>query len=527
MNYLSASLAGLLIQALVAYAVLWLAHRSSDAGAAAMKIARRHAFMASVIALIAGGVFGPPPFYELLGQGTGTGGSSTLEPAPVQDFLRSASPLLMISGIYILAQFTAPSGRGTVRTADLTVRSLRSYVPVKLGAFAGVLVLAGAVAIALTAGLPAVESGGIADGTGRVPSARITGSYFALVAGTSHLLFVLGVVLALVVIVRRRRVPTLTHVEDSIVRRVFINRLLRTTALVSVSGLSSSLEFAAGSGSEQVWSSLRLALAALWFVTVMVILAAAPPREAEPVDQPVSNGLAAPGGSLERAGAVVLGGRRIGYAAWTICLVPLLLASEALGTVLELSLLALGFLGFCSAQVLAELALTRNHGTDRRLSWSHVRQVAPLRPWSLIPAVLLLLGAVIAAAWVVGSLRGSPGAAAWFVAFAVPGVMVMAAGVAVARPPVRGALPEQDIALRIGTVRRMLLMACSAVCASTGLLLAGNRPAVFGAEPDGWPVDQGYIDTFIVALLVSAIVIAIFPAPRGSVLPVGTADTYR
>ncbi|MFJ6001502.1 hypothetical protein [Arthrobacter sp. NPDC092385] len=450
-----------------------------------------------------------------------------MEPAPVRDFLRAASPLLMIGGIYVLAQSTGPSGRGTVRTADLTVRSLRSYVPVKLAAFAGVLVVAGAVAIALTAGLPAVEADGIADGTGRVPPGRIPGSYFALVAGTSHLLFVLGVVLALVVVVRRRRVPTLTHVEDSIVRRVFINRLLRTTALVSVSGIGSSLEFAAGSGSEQVWSSLRLALAVLWFVTVMVILAAAPPREAEPVDQPVTTGLAAPGGSIERADAVVLGGRRIGYAAWTICLVPLLLASEALGTVLGLSLLALGFLGFCGAQVFAELALTRNHGTDRRLSRSHARQVAPLKPWSLVPAVLLLLVAVIAAAWVVGLLRGSPGAAAWLVAFAVPAVMVMAASIAVARPPVRGALREQDIALRVGTVRRMLLMACSAMCASTGLLLAGNRPEVFAAGPGGLPVDQGYVDTLVVALLVSAVAVAILPAPRGSALPVGTADAYR
>ncbi|MFJ6001501.1 hypothetical protein [Arthrobacter sp. NPDC092385] len=76
MKYLGASLVGLLIQALVAYAVLWLAHRSTDAGASPMKLARRHAFMASVIALIAGGVFGPPPFYELLGQGSVPAGTA-------------------------------------------------------------------------------------------------------------------------------------------------------------------------------------------------------------------------------------------------------------------------------------------------------------------------------------------------------------------------------------------------------------------------------------------------------------------
>ncbi|KNC19963.1 hypothetical protein AC792_03615 [Arthrobacter sp. RIT-PI-e] len=515
---------GWVLGAVVVYAILLLAHLSGDSGRSPLLAARRPALWAALLALYCGGVIGSDSGLDRL---RGARGPSTTERITgdlpfLEDLALTASPFLAISGIYVLAQTIGLRGRGSVRTADLAVRRLRDYLPPRLTVFTVVLIVLGAGCIVATSWLPAiVPDTSSLDGGGPVPPARMAGSRFAAIAGMSYALFVLTVIGALLVIVRRRRVFTLTHPEDSLIRRVHINRLLRTVAFVAVTVANSCLWFASTGDTAEIWNTLRAGTAALGLITVIVIIAAKPPQIPEDVDQQVVAPVIAPSGTTDRAVQVILSGRRIGYAIWALCILPLLFTVSELGGLLPLAVLVIAYAGFLLAQLVAELAVAQNHGDQPRPGLRNIRRLPVSLLFTAVPAVLLIVLAGVTSSWV-GTLPGSSSelpfwSAAFWPTVAFAALVVVFSG---ARPPLRLASPAEDDALRGASVRRGLLMVSSMVLAFTGFLLSENRHALAGGSwsdqpgTEPFPFEPGQLQNLVLLLLVTAVVIAVLPGRR-------------
>lgn len=530
MNYLGAPLIGVLVQALIIYVILRLAHQTNRPDAAPLRVARRHAIWAAVIALFVGPVFGTPPLQLLRSPSTYTGLPRSDWSTLPEDLAATAIPFLALGGVYILAQFTGPIGGGSLRMAELTVRRLRDYLPLRLTIYVGSIVLLGAVSIALVSALPSITPpdrplDAPVDSYVPAPLPRPDGGYFATVAGLSYGLFIVGVVSALLVIVRRRRVPTLTHVEDSIMRRVFINRLLRSAALVGVIVISNCLDFGAVEPSETDWAALRILVAALGLLTVIVIIAARPPVTAEDVDAEPAHGVPAPSGTALRAGEVLRSARWLGYTAWCLGMIPLLLTLGApLGGLLTLTILSLAYLAFYGSHVIAELALAQNHSDAPQLHWHNARR---LRPTVRVVAVATLAAMVVLAglgSWVTALPDSSRELPFWFVAYGlVMAASVLAIAFSATRPAVRAASIDEDDALRAASVRRVLLMTWSAMLALSAFLLSENRyalaPTSTGSFDDPYPAGQGQLGALIVALFIAAVVVAILPGRTRQAVP--------
>lgn len=522
MTYIEAAAVNLLVSTVVIACILWLAHRSGDPDAPPLRLARRHGMWAALLALLAGGVLGQPPFAFLSGYWTADQASRIAEPRVLQDLAQAAGPFLALVGVYVLAQYTGPRRRSDVRVVDLAVRRLRDYLPVRLCVFTGVLALLAAASIATTAGLPAIDrEPGAGQDAAMTLVARVPGYYFALVSGTAYLLLLLGTLFALVVIVARPRVGTLTHVEDSIMRRVFINRLLRTIALVTTSVLNGCLEFAALGQTDASWGTARFVLAVLWFATVVVVLAARPRFEPAEVDRQVDAPLLAPEGSLRRAVLVTLSGRRLGYAAWALGMVPLLLTIGApIGGLLNLVVLCSAYVLFQVAQLCAELFLAQNHGEKPQLHWSSARRL----PASLLLVAVPTCVTVAGVAWLGGWIATLPGASAelpfWTAAYAlVLGVSLLVLLLGAFRPAIREAVVEDDRRLRAASIRRALLMLQSAMLALAAFLVSDNRYALAAAVGDRtatgpYPADQGEFAALILTLMLGAVLLAVLPGRR-------------
>lgn len=537
MSYLGALGVGWLIGAVVVSAVILLAHLSGNPEKTPVLAARRPAIWAALLALYCGGVIGAESGLERL-RGTWTPSSAerlTENPPILQDLVLTASPFLAIPGIYVLAQFIGLRGRGSVRTADLAVRRLRDYLPLRLSIFTGALLLLGAASIVATHPLPAiVPDVPPLDGGGPVPQVRMAGSYFAGIAGTAYALFFLSVVGALLVIVRRRRAAALTHVEDSVIRRVHINRLLRTVAFVAVTVSHSAVSFAAIGDAAESWNTLRTGTAILGLVTIIVIIATRPPSYAEDVDQEVSDAALAPAGTTDRAVQVMLSGRRLGYSVWALCMIPLLFTVNELGGQLDLMVLATAYTAFHLTHLRAELALTRNHSRTPWLTWRNRRRLPRSILLSAVPAgVLTLLGGVMSV--LVGSLPGSSRMLPfWSTAFwLTSAVALLVVVVSASRPFVRLASPAEDDALRRASVRRGLLMMSSAALAFTGFLLMQNRYALTGSTAFGlreagtFPFQPDQVEILVLLLFVVAVAVAVVPGRRMPVRIRDGVDTLR
>ncbi|WP_298254761.1 hypothetical protein [uncultured Arthrobacter sp.] len=501
----------LLIGALPVYAVLRLALRTGRPERPPMRAARRHAMVAAFLALAAGGVLGPPPLHALAtpwppASGAARGAVFSL------DLTDTLTPLLSIVGIYLIAQFTGPRCAGD-HDADRRARHVREYLPRYLTAFTGMLVLVGFAAIALTVPVSPLDPqdapvGGFAPSTSRVP-----GPYFASIAGISYTMLIVGVVLTLQVIVRRRRVAALTQMEDIIMRGVFVNRLLRTTALVTVLVVGACLEFAAPPSAGPAWDPLRFGVGLLSVTTLLMVIAARP--RFEPPHLPDADRPPAPAGSLPRARSLVGSGQRIGYAVWCLGVVPLLFSlGVPLGGPLQLGMLTVAYLAFLGVQLWAEVILLRNHGLP---SAQRVRPRLPAALLALgVPALVMVIGTAWLALWV-GSLPGaSTLTAPWWVSFA----LLLTGSVAVlfltlTRPRLRLASETEDRSLRAAVAARTLLMTVSGMLALAAFVLSDNRAALV---PDDalmqavpYSPGAGQLSALVIALFLAAVVVAVLP----------------
>lgn len=184
-----------------------------------VRAVRVHAMVTALIALFASGTSG----YQRLATLDGLTGRA--EPLGGLDTLATVSgPVLGLSLVYIVAQYTWPRQTGAVRTARLADRRTLRYLPRKLSAVAiGVLLLSTA-AIALEWTSPPVE---MMQVTGYRPGRDVAPWLLAaLVMITAGFLVVLRVV------ARRPPLGGLHPHDDHLVRQITVNRALRTTVLM-------------------------------------------------------------------------------------------------------------------------------------------------------------------------------------------------------------------------------------------------------------------------------------------------------
>lgn len=289
---------GLLIGSVIVYLFLRAAAYTPASDVDGRSTARSHAFWTAVIALFASSTAGLHDvgtirqYADYLPEySPANGGASWWA-----DLGRFLTPAISVAGIYIIGQFTWPRARKPVRTVDLGIRRIRDFLPLYLTAVA--VFFAGCVgaAAALLAPLPRVEGIRAPQEGMVVPGpvqTQVAGSYLGGILAVTLTVLIIAVFLALLTITRRRPLETISIDNDRILRRISMNRLLRTTVLL-MAGL---LVLAAGFVRDHhmalleadptvpflpvdggVWSNVATAASVLLLLTILGMLAWAPPQ---------------------------------------------------------------------------------------------------------------------------------------------------------------------------------------------------------------------------------------------------------
>lgn len=517
MDYLTSTLVGLCIGAVVVYGFLRLTTLTSDKFDA-LRAARSHGFWTALIAFFASSAsFSNTP------ANMSFAAESITEDRLLVFAVRSAIPMLCLGGIYVLAQFTWPRPRGALRQAEVSARRVSDFVPRALTVVTGTFALIASVTVLAVAGLPAVQQGFEVDGN-VLFARRSDGSLFATASGVALAVLLIGVTAAVLVITRRRRIASLTPDDDAVVRQIGINRLLRTTVLALTGIISNAIKFATSgipnellvkTGTSVVWEVAGQASPWVSLVVLIGVVAWAPPKLRESSEDAVTAPLA-PAGSYARVLRLSNAAGRVGYGLLILPGVPLVLslwAPEAVA--IPLALLSLGFGAYLLLQVVVEHIVARNHsvGPHQR---TPIRGLVPL--WlqiALVVSVVTSLSCVLVlnlattrglpgVAWILGSVILLCGLAAW----AVNGTL--------SRPRLAGVDTVHDRLLRAVTLHRTFRGCTSAMLFITAYLLVSESaswPLIFG---DYRPPSLGIHPMIAVAqaaVMAVAIVIVLIPGP--------------
>ncbi|QCP00802.1 hypothetical protein FCN77_19225 [Arthrobacter sp. 24S4-2] len=438
-----------------------------------------------------------------------------------------AWPILGVLGIHALGQVSYPRPKRLRRKASLHVRKIRDFLPRPLAWTTLAIFAAAAVFIAWTgtlrayAPLPYGSLGEDPEGFRTIGGdGRIAGIGLAAWLGTALVVLAAGTWAVLLLISRRRQLEQLTDHDNSMLRTIAMNRLLRTVATVA-SGLAiiagnfaARPDPAAGSMSWTNFAGIP------GMAVLLAMLIWAPPKLAGPAGSKAR--LANPaGGSHPATRLVVSIGAALGVAAALPLLVGVFFVPAIMGAAAGYG--PPGFVALVTLLVLlvlaaGELLLGRNYSApEERRSWP--RQ--PFGPALLTTAILALL--IFLAALVVtahgNSLLGQDGG--W-----IPSAVLSAAGVAAALPAffaarfrygIPGAPPGLDGALRAITVYRIVRTLAAMLMAQAGLLLLANSralAAVFGTSPappaiPWWPASLAGA-----LLAAAAVVIAVIPVGK-------------
>ncbi|WP_120523246.1 hypothetical protein [Arthrobacter celericrescens] len=162
--------------------------------------------------------------------------------APEQLLTALGWPVAATLAVHAIGQWSYPAPRQSQRHAELSVRRIRDFLPRGLAwTVAGVFVFsAGAILwVSRLPGFDPVRAITAPDGSysHAAQSGRIPGAELAAWLGGALLLLALGTLLVLWLIARRRQLETLDAGDNRALRRLAMNRLLRTVATVA-SGLA-------------------------------------------------------------------------------------------------------------------------------------------------------------------------------------------------------------------------------------------------------------------------------------------------
>lgn len=450
---------------------------------------------------------------------------------PEAIFPALAWPVLGTLGVHALGQLSYPRPRGPRRKASLQVRHMRDFLPLPLAWTTLVIFTAAVVFIAWAATLPAFDAmpyGTVAEdpqgyrtvgGDGRIPgvalAAWLGGALAALAAGTW---------LVLLLIARRRQLEQLTEHDNSLLRTIAMNRLLRTVATVA-SGLAVIAGNYAARPDPASGSTSWTNFAGLAGVAVLLaMLVWAPPKLAETeaaaaalrnakhghfrsAPHPVTKLVVSIGAALGVAAALPL---LVG-----VFLVPAIVAAGPWGPAAFVAVVAGLVLVVLAA---GELLLERNYASPAEpRSWPR-QPVGPALLTTLILAALAFVAALVVAAagnsllgrdtgWILPAIFGLAGTV-----LAVPAFLA-----ARRRHGIPDAPAGLDAALRAITVSRIVRTLSAMFMAQAAMALLVNShawAAVFGVAP--MPSVPWFPATLAgTALAVAAIATALVPVrPR-------------
>ncbi|MEZ2370402.1 hypothetical protein [Arthrobacter sp. RCC_34] len=188
--------------------------------------AARHSLTVGVLGWMASSLAGASTFWEVQ--------QTQFAPAPSPWML--FVPVLLVLGIHTLGQWSYPGDRRSVRVADIQPRRLADFLPRPLAVVTALVFLISQLMILATLGFAGMApredpSPYAVPNPGRLPGVEV-----AAWLGGAWLVLAAGTVAVLLLITHRHQLPGLTRRENSYLRTLSMNRLLRTSATIA-SGL--------------------------------------------------------------------------------------------------------------------------------------------------------------------------------------------------------------------------------------------------------------------------------------------------
>lgn len=188
--------------------------------------AARHSLTVGVLGWMASSLAGASTFWEIQ--------QAQFSPAPAPWML--FVPVLLVLGIHALGQWSYPGDRRSVRVADIQPRRLIDFLPKPLTTVTALVFLISQLMILATLGFVGMApredpSPYAVPNPGRLPGVEV-----AAWLGVAWLVLAAGTVAVLLLITHRHQLPGLTRRENSYLRTLSMNRLLRTSATIA-SGL--------------------------------------------------------------------------------------------------------------------------------------------------------------------------------------------------------------------------------------------------------------------------------------------------
>jgi hypothetical protein len=432
-----------------------------------------------------------------------------------------AWPILGSLAVHAIGQLSYPGPRLPRRQADLGLRRVRDFLPRPL-AWTVLAVFAGAALqigwMATLPGYDPVPYGSRPDpAAGFVPyggDGRVPGIELASYLGPALLVLGAGTWLVLVLITRRRRLEALDSVENSLLRTIAMNRLLRTAATIA-SGLAAIAgNHAARPDPSLVTSGWMNAAGAVNLAVLLAMWWWAPPKlpaAQEDGTMPERRGPSAASHPATRLSVSL--GAASGLAAFVPAMAAVFIPGALAGhPALVVALAAASVLLVTAA---GELLIQRNYGTSEAPRGWPRQPVSPAMLTTGIAALTILAAAVIVTSSVQADLGILPSwsPTLWACA-AVALVAVLPAGAAKARKGIPTAVAGLDAALRAITMHRVVRTLAACFTAQAGVLLLAAGPGIrrtleLEPAPWAWAWDAA---PFTGALLCAAgIVIAVIP----------------
>ncbi|MET4134025.1 hypothetical protein [Pseudarthrobacter sp. PvP090] len=448
-------------------------------------------------------------------------------------------PVLGCLTVHALGQVSYPGPKRMRRQAVLSVRQIRDFLPRRLALTTAAIFLSAAAAIARTATLPgfaAVAPTTVRDGPnsysyysgggdGRIPGTEVAGWL-----GGALLVLAGGTWLVLWLIASRRQLESLDTADNSVLRTIAMNRLLRTVATVAAGLGVIAGNFAARPDPAQGTASWTNPAGLAGMVVLLVMWGWRPPRLAAaglgPGNRPepgIATGPQHPAARLVTSLGALLGLAAAVPLAGGAFLYDALAAAASYGFAGVVAMMA----GLVLLVIAAgEFLLQHNYGSPAApRGWPR----PPVSPALLTTAVLGLLAfLVVLVVTALGQARLAEGPG-W-----VPAGLLTAGVCAVALPALVLARRRQgvadapaglDAALRAITVHRVVRTLAATLTAQAGVLLLTRSnawAAVLGRAAFGetdpaattwWPaIAAGAV------LGVAATVIAVIPV-RGLARP--------
>lgn len=482
-------------------------------------------------------------------RGNPVGSNAPATPDQIANAL--AWPIVASLAVHALGQLSYPAPKAPRRYAELRIRRIRDFLPLKLAWTTAAIFGYAALAIVWIAALPAhaplpptpppppadPRAPAAPAGPGPFPGqdGRIQGSELALWLGGALLVLAVGTWLVLLLIARRRQLETLDGDDNRTLRTIATNRLLRTVATIAAGLATIAGNFASQPAPGVMWQSswfnvlglINMAvLAAMWWWRVPElpsILNTSQSTTAKTLRaDPLTHGAARLSISL----GAVLGA--VGGLALVAGIAAILVASRPLDPWAFPTVTALAAAALLLVIAAGEVLMARNYGqVQAKVHW-------PRRPVSrglLSFAIGSALIFAVAVAFAVAAEAQSGATRTWPAALLLSAVVTASGAAAILAVRRRRGIPESegeaglDAALRaisLYRIVRTLAAYCLGQAAALLLITGDGWYSVFSPGSGGYPLAPSPANTVGMVLAAMAVIVAVVPVrsliatiPRG------------